>query len=111
MVSLDIFFNCRQERGGEIAIFGEIIAVLEVDNGDMLGGGGGFGFLAELDEGVMGTGEVVVGNTRSGGAENTGDFEGVGEETSETQGRITGRVLLVVGVFVGFVDEDETEIV
>lgn len=50
MVSLDIIINCCQERGGEIAIFGEVITVGEVNDSDALGSGGSFGFLAELDK-------------------------------------------------------------
>ena len=55
-------------------------------------------------------GKVIIGGERSGGTENTGGFEVISHETSETKSRITGGVLLKIGGIVGFVDNNEAEI-
>lgn len=106
MFSLDIFFDSSQDLVGKIAIFEEISAVFEVDDGGFRGDSGGFGFGGEVDEGIVGFGEVEINDIRGGGTLDTGDFEGAGHKTGETEGRITGGVFLVVGTLVGFVDDN-----
>jgi len=110
MFSLNIVFDSRQELIGKIAVFEEIRTVFQVDNGGFRGDSGGFGFLSELDEGMVGFCEVEIDDVRGGGALNTGDFEGTSHEASEAESGITGGVFLVIGAFVGFVDDDEAEV-
>ena len=70
MFILNIVYYFCQERVGKIAIFGEIGAIFEVDKGDFGVDGGLFGFFGELDEGMVGFGEMIVNEIRGGGAEN-----------------------------------------
>ncbi len=74
MFILNIVSYFCQEKVGKIAIFGEIGAVFEVDEGNFWVDGGLFGFFGEFDEGVVSLGEVVIGEIGSGGTEDTGDF-------------------------------------
>ena len=77
---------------------------------DAGGDGGGFCLFGEEDEGVFVFGEEEVGDEGGGGAKEASDFEGAGEEGSEADGGVFGGVFLVVGGFVGFVDDDEAEV-
>ncbi len=105
-----VFYGC-QERVGKIAIFGEKIAILEVDDSSLGGDGGGFGFLSESNESVMSPSEVIIDDIRGGGAKNTGDLLGGGNEAGEAESGIARRVFLIISAFVSFVDNDEAEIV
>lgn len=67
MVSLDIFFDSCQERGGEVTVFGEKIAVFEINDVGFEVNRGGFGFLIELNEGVFGSREVIIDEVWGGG--------------------------------------------
>ena len=107
----EVFFDCREERIGEVAIFGEVVALSEVDDFDVGSDGGSFCLFGEGDEGAFGLGEVEVGDERGGGAEEAGDFEVAGDERGEAEGGVFGSVFLVVGGFVRLVDNDESEIV
>ena len=111
MFILDIVCYFCQEKVGKIAIFGEVGAIFEVDKGDFGVDGGLFGLFGELDEGMVGFGKVVVDEIRSGGTEETGGFCLAGDETGEAEGGIARGVFLVIGGFVGFVDDDEAEVV
>lgn len=99
------------EGVGKIAIFGEISAILEVDEEDFGVFGGGFGLFGKFDEGMAGFCEVIIDEIRGGGAEDAGDFLLAGNEAGETEGGVTGCVFLIIGGFVGFVDNDEAEVV
>ena len=106
----EVFFDVSEERVGEVAVFGERLARGGVDDLDAGGDGGGFGLFGEEDEGVFVFGEEEVGDEGGGGAKEASDFEGAGEEGSEADGGVFGGVFLVVGGFVGFVDDDEAEV-
>jgi len=108
---LEVLLDGGKKRVGEVAVFGEGFAGGEVDNLDVGGDGGSFGFLGEGDEGVFGLGEIKVGDERGGGAKEARDVEGAGKEGSEADGGVFGGVFLVVSGFVGFVDDNEAEIV
>lgn len=95
---------------GEVAVFSEGFARGEVNDFDIGLNSGGFGFFCEGDEGVFGFGEVKVGDERGGRAEKARDFESAGEEGGEAEGGVFGGVFLVVGGFVGFIDDNEAEI-
>lgn len=58
----------------------------------------------------MSSGEVIVDEIRGGGALEAGDFEGASDEAGEAQGGIARGVFLVIGGFVGFVDDDLAEV-
>ncbi len=58
----------------------------------------------------MGFGKVIIDKIRGGGALETGDFKSASNETSEAQGGIARCVFLVIGGFVGFVDDDLAEV-
>lgn len=107
---LEILCDGGEEGVGEVAIFGERFARGETDDFDLWRYGRGFGLFRESDEGVFGLSQVEVGNERGGGAEEARDFEGASEEGGEAEGGVFRGVFLVVGGFVGFVDDDETEI-
>lgn len=111
MFILNIILYFCQEMVREVAVLGEIGAIFEIDEGDFGVDRGRFGFFGELDEGGVGFCEVVVDEIRGGGAENTGDFGGTGNEAGEAKRGVAGGVFLVVGGFVGFVNNDETEVV
>ena len=96
---------------GEVAVAREEGAVLEVDDGDGGGLGGGFGLMVEGDKSGFLASEVIIDEVGSGGAEDAGDFEGGGDLAGEAKGGIAGGVFLVVGGLVGLVDEDEAEVV
>ena len=72
--------------------------------------GSGFGFSSKRNEGIMGRSEMKVDDIGGGGTLNTGDFEGFADEAGEAQGGIVRGVFLVIGTFVGFVDDNETKI-
>ena len=111
VVLVEVVLEGGEQRLGEIAVAREEGAVLEVDDGDGGGLGGGFGLMVEGDKGGFLASEVIIDEVGSGGAENAGDFEGSGNVAGEAKGGIAGGVFLVVGGFVGFVDEDEAEVV
>ncbi len=71
---------------------------------------GSFGFFSEGDEGVFSVCEVKVGDERGGGAKQTRDFKSAGDERGEAEGGVFRGVFLVISGFVGFVDDDETEV-
>ena len=110
VVVIKVTLNRGEERVGKIAVFEKILAIFEINNGG-LHRGGRFGFLGESNEGVVGAGEMIIGNERRGGAEEVGNFELAGDETGETDGGIFGGIFLEIGGFVGFVNDDETEII
>ena len=56
-------------------------------------------------------GEVIIYEVRGGRAEDAGDFEGAGDLAGEAKGGVAGGVFLVVGGFVGFVNQDKAEVV
>lgn len=93
---------------GEVAVFGETLAVFEVDDGDFGVDCGILGFSGELDEGAFGLGEVIIGDVWRGAAENARDFEVFRDETSQTQSRVARCVFLIISSLVGFVNHDET---
>lgn len=107
---LEVTFDVGEEGGGEIVILGELVALFQVDDGDLSGGRGRFGFLAELGEGMLRLGEVIIDDIRGSGTEKARNLELGGHEASQTQSGVTGRILLIISAFVGFVDNDETEI-
>ena len=106
MMILQIFGDFGQQLVGKIAVFEEISAVFEVDDGDFGVNSGGFGLLVELNEGIMGFGEVIIDDIRGGGAGNARDFELTGNKTGETESRIARGVFLIIGTLMGFVDDD-----
>lgn len=106
----EVFGDGGEKLIGKIVIFLEVVTIFEVDNSDFGVNGGGFSAGGEFDEGFFGFGEMIIDDVRGGGAEDTGDFEACGHETGKAEGGITGRIILVVGAFVGFVDNDETEV-
>ncbi len=58
---------------------------------------------------------MIIDDIGGGSAEETGDFlvrglAACGDEAGETESGITGGVFLVIGGFVGLVDDDEAEI-
>lgn len=69
-----ILSDGSEKRIGKIAVFEEILAIFEVDEGDLRRNGGGFGFLGEGDESVVGFGEMIVGDERGGGSLKASDF-------------------------------------
>ena len=106
----EVLLDSGKKSVGEVAVFGEGFARGEVNDFKVGSDGGGFGFCREGDERVFGFGEVKVGNEGGGGAEEEGDFEGAGDEGGEAEGGVFGGVFLVVGGFVSFVNDDETEV-
>lgn len=89
----------------------EVGAVFKVDDSDLGFDGARFGLGGEFDKRGFGFGEVIIDEIRGSGAEDARDFLGAGDETGEPQGGISRRVFLVIGAFVGFVDDDKAEIV
>lgn len=110
MFCLEIGFDFCQELMGKIAVVGKIGAIFKVDDLDMGVDGCGFGLLGELNEGMMFFSEVEIGNVRGGSTLDARDFKGTGDKTGEAEGGVAGSVFLVVGTFVGFVDQDEAKI-
>lgn len=53
---------------------------------------------------------MIINDIRGGGAKNTRNFLILSDEAGEAKSRITGRVILIIGRVVGFVDNNETEI-
>lgn len=107
---LEVFGDGGEEGSAEITVLGELIAIFEVDEVDVGRFGGGFGFDVEADKSVFGLGEVEIGDTRGGAALEAGDFEGAGDEAGEAKSGIAGGIVLIIGGFVGFVDDDEAEV-
>lgn len=93
-------------KGRKNSDFGKIGAIFQVDDLDFGIEGGGFGLLVEGNEGMMGFCEVIVDNTWSGGTFDAGNVEGFSDEASEAWSGIMRGVFLVVGAFVGLVDDD-----
>lgn len=110
MVVIKVGLDGFEELVGEIAIFGEVLAILEVDDLSVDFCRGGFGLLTEGDEGIVGFGKVIISDERSGGAEKVGDPQLASDKTGETDGGIFGGIFLEIGGFVGFVDDDETKV-
>ncbi len=110
MLMLEIVLDVGEEGSGEVMILGELVALFEIDDGDLSGGRGRLGLLAEFGESVLRLGEVIIDDIRGGGAEEAGNLELGGHEASQTQSGVAGRILLIISAFVGFVDDDETEI-
>lgn len=54
---------------------------------------------------------MIIDEIGGGGTEDAGDFLLAGDEAGEAQGGVTGCVFLIIGGFVGFVDNDEAEVV
>ena len=79
---MEIFADFGEQLVGKIAIFEEIGAVLEVDNGDFGVDGSGFGLLREFDEGIVGLGEVIVDDIGGGGAGDAGNLALASNKTS-----------------------------
>lgn len=100
----------REESIGKITRARKIGTVGEVNDFDLGGDGGGFGFLGEIDERRVGLGKVEVGDERGGRAENARDFECGGYKRGEAKSGVFWGVFLVVSGFMGFVDDDEAEI-
>lgn len=126
MFILNIICYFCQEKVRKVAIFGEISAVFEVDKGDFGVDGGLFGFFGEFDEGIMVFCEVIIDEIRGGGAEDAFwlrlyGFEGLkfggfwlelaNDEAGEAEGGVARGVFLVIGGLMGFVDDDEAEVV
>ena len=66
MVIFEILLDIFEQNIGKIAIFGEIGAIFEVDNGDFGVDGGGFGAFGEFNQGMMGASEVIIDEIRGG---------------------------------------------
>lgn len=107
----EVVFKGGEQGLGEIAVLQEKGAVLEVYDGGDGGFCGGFGFVIKGDEGGVLAGEVIIYEIRGGRAEDAGDFEGAGDLAGEAEGGVAGGVFLVVGGFVGFVNQDKAEVV
>ena len=58
----------------------------------------------------MGFGEIIIFDFRGRGPENAGNIFRFGDETSEANGGIFWGLILEIGRFMGFVDDDEPEI-
>ena len=83
-VVFDVLLNRFNESVGKIAVFAEIVARFEVDNLDIWGFGGVFGFFGKSNQGTSGLGQVKVLDQRGGGAFDAVDFEGFSDETGES---------------------------
>lgn len=55
-------------------------------------------------------GEIIILNFRSGGTLNTKNIKSFGNETGETEGGIFRSLILKIGWFVSFINNDETKI-
>ncbi len=95
---------------GKVAIFEEVVAVFEVDNGSFWSDSGRFGFGCEFDKGIMGFCEMKINDIGGGGALNARNFERICHKTRKAKSRIAWRIFLIIGVFVRFVDNDETKV-
>lgn len=104
MVLGEVTLDGGEKRLGEIAVFDEETAILKVNDGGDRRLSGVFSLMIKLNEGRFLAREVIINDIGGGGAEDARDFEGVGDVAGETQGGVTGRVFLIVGGFVGFVD-------
>lgn len=92
---------------GEVAVFGEILAVFEVDDRDFGIDCGILGLSGEFDEGAFRFGKMIIGDVRSGTAEDARDFEVFSDKTSQAQSGVARRVFLIISSLVGFVNHDE----
>lgn len=110
MFIFKISFDFCQKLIGEVAITEEVVAIFKVDNGDFRVESGSFGLLGELNKRMFGFREIIIGEVRGGGAKEAGDLEGASHEAGKTSSGITRGVFLVVGSFVGFVDNNEAKI-
>ncbi len=54
----------------------------------------------------MSFGEVIINDIGGGGASNAGNFALTSNKTSQAEGGIARRIFLIIGTFVGFVDDD-----
>ena len=54
--------------------------------------------------------EIIVRDNRGGGTLETGDFERASQEAGKPESGVFRSVFLIVGGFMGLVDDDETEI-
>ena len=104
LMVIERFLDAGDELVTEEAVTSEIRAILEVDNLD-LGGFIGFnGELVELNNGVMLLADVIICDERGGGTENSAGHHG-----SKTECGIFWILILMVGRFMGFVDNDKTK--
>ena len=55
-------------------------------------------------------GEIIILNFRSGGTLNTTNIKSFSNETGETEGGILRSLILKIGWFVSFINNDETKI-
>lgn len=110
MFSLEVFFDGCQKLVGEVTVFKKIGAFFKVDDSDFGGDGGRLGFFGKLNEGMVSFSEMKIDDVGGGGTLNAGDIEGFSNKTSETDGRITRGVFLVISRFVGFIDDDKSKI-
>lgn len=83
MFIFNIFVNISQKWGGEITIFGKVVAVLEVDDGDFGINGSGFSLLVKLNEALFGFSKMIIDNIWSSGAEDTRYFTTTCDKTSQ----------------------------
>lgn len=107
---LEVVFDGVKKCGAKIAVFGEIITVSQVDEVNFGLFGGSFGFFFDGNEGIFGFSEVVIFDIRGGGAEDKRDFEVFADGAGGADGRITGRIFLIIRGFVFLVDDDEAEV-
>ena len=111
MAVREVALDGRQEVVAKITVFREGLARFEVDEVEIRVFGGRFGAGFQGNASVVFLGEVIIGDERSGGALETGDFQGVRHKTGEAEGRVFRGVFLRIGRFVSFVDDDEAEVV
>ncbi len=74
MTEFEVVLDGSEEGVGKITVADEVGAIFEVDDFDVGGDGGGFGFFGQFDEGRMGGGEVIIDDIGGGSAEDGGDF-------------------------------------
>lgn len=110
MMMLKIIIDSCQELIGKIAIFAKISAITQINDGKIRRNGGGFSFFGEFDKGMTGLCEVIIDQIRCSGALKAGDFQSASDKTSEAEGGIARWVFLIIGGFVGLVDDDLAEV-
>lgn len=96
---------------GKVAIFEKVSAVFKIDDGRLRCDSGGLGFFGKLNQGIVGLSEVKVDDVGGGGTLDARYFEGTRHKTSKPDGGIARGVFLIIGAFVGFVNDNKAEIV